>query len=133
MSHEITGRLSWLVGWFGQWRVRPEALHNSSADDSEEAGPGDAQWEDWFDDLSSAAHADDIELFTASLAAKHLKVAVEQLPSREREVLLLHVNSGLTYWEIAGRLGMAEQVVLSDLSRAYSQLRIGLSIEELRR
>jgi RNA polymerase sigma factor (sigma-70 family) len=133
MSHEITGRLSWLVGWFGQWRVRAEALRDSSSDESDEASHGDSQWDDWFDELSSPTDTDDIQLFTANLAAKHLKAAVEQLPSREREVLLLHVNSGLTYWEIAARLGMAEQVVLSDLSRAYSQLRVGLSVEELRR
>ena len=94
-------------------------------------------WVHW---LQSAAHnaasecasADDA-LISQTLAARHLRESVEQLPSNERQVLLLHVNNGLTYWEIAARLGMEEEVVLRDLAHAYSQLRLELSTDELRR
>jgi len=81
-----------------------------------------------------AGHAsDDDAVVIESLTVKHLKEAVEQLPSRERQVLLPHVNSGLTYWEIAGQLGVAEQSVLGDLSHAYSQLRVQLRMDDLHR
>lgn len=117
MSQQSAGRIGWLVHWFDQWRGLPRSERFSN----------DA----WVDAL--AVEPREVEdLIAESLATKYLKSAVEQLPSRERQVLLLHVNSGLTYWEIAGRLGLAEQVVLSDLSRAYSQLCVDLSVDELR-
>jgi DNA-directed RNA polymerase specialized sigma24 family protein len=84
------------------------------------------------DEVAGGGPDDDV-LVIESLALQHLKEAVEQLPSRERQVLLLHVNSGLTYWEIAGRLGVAEQAVLGDLSHAYSQLRVQLRLDDLQR
>lgn len=143
MSHENANRLGWLVGWLGQWRGRPNAgvpgasawaaEHSESDQSDQQDSAALSEWDHCFDDMSSAADTDDMNLFTAGLAARQVKAAVEQLPSREREILLLHVNSGLTYWEIAGRLGLAEHVVLSELSRAYSQLRVDLTIEELRR
>lgn len=80
------------------------------------------------DEVAGHASDDDDAVVIESLTVRHLKEAVEQLPSRERQVLLLHVNSGLTYWEIAGQLGVAEQAVLGDLSHAYSQLRAQLRI-----
>jgi RNA polymerase sigma factor (sigma-70 family) len=83
--------------------------------------------------LSVDSPSDNDSLLTESIAAKHIKEAVEKLPDQERHVLLLHVNNGLTYWEIAHRLRVDEEVVLRDLSRAYSQLRLELSMDELRR
>ena len=84
------------------------------------------------DEVAGRGSDDDV-LVVESLTLRHLKEAVEQLSSRERQVLLLHVNSGLTYWEIAGRLGVAEQAVLGDLSHAYSQLRVQLRMDDLYR
>jgi DNA-directed RNA polymerase specialized sigma24 family protein len=46
-------------------------------------------------------------------------------------VLLLHVNEGLTYKQITDRLGLSPRVVLRDLTRAYSQLRSQLNLEDL--
>jgi RNA polymerase sigma factor (sigma-70 family) len=121
MSYEIAGRMSWLVSWLDgvTQRAQPftrthwlkHVTHNVS---------------------SECASADD-ELISQTLAARQLRESVEQLPSHERQVLLLHVNNGLTYWEIAARLGMDEQVVLRDLAHAYSQLRLELSTETLPR
>lgn len=123
MSYEIAGRMSWLVSWLDHWQARPRA------------------WTHWIQNVSNnvannvsteRASADD-ELISQTLAARHLRESVEQLPSHERQVLLLHVNNGLTYWEIAARLNMDEAVVLRDLAHAYSQLRLELSANDLRR
>jgi RNA polymerase sigma factor (sigma-70 family) len=143
MSQEIASRLGWLVDWLGQWRGRSnssgmavpgaQAWQDQQNRVDQHDNQKDNEWDHWFDDLSSDAEIEDSSLFTASLAAKHVKAAVEQLPPRQREILLLHVNNELTYWEIAERLGLTEQAVLSDLSHAYSQLRVDLPIEELRR
>lgn len=63
--------------------------------------------------------------------SKHLQNAVNKLPKRQREVLLLHVNDGLTYKQIADRLGITYRIVLRDLTRAYGTLRIQLKAEDL--
>ena len=64
-------------------------------------------------------------------AREHVQAAVQRLPPRQREVLLLHVNEGLTYKQITDRLGLSPRVVLRDLTRAYSQLRSQLNLEDL--
>ena len=119
MSYELAGRRSWLISWLDYWQARPSAsthqIHNVSHD------------------VSAADASAEETLISQTLAARHLRASVEQLPSHERQVLLLHVNNGLTYWEIAARLGMDEEVVLRDLAHAYSQLRLELSANELRR
>ena len=116
MSEQFASRFGWFVNWLDQWRGGPHSEESSG----------------WRDAMAFDPSEDGDELLAESMAAKHLRAAVEQLSSHERHVLLLHVNGGMTYWEIAGQLGMAEQTVLSDLSHAYSQLRVGLSVEELR-
>jgi DNA-directed RNA polymerase specialized sigma24 family protein len=133
MSYEIAGRMSWLVGWLDHWRGHAYANHTTRGDTTRTQ----PRWAHWLENVahnvsSDCASADD-ELISQSLAARHLRESVEQLPSNERQVLLLHVNNGLTYWEIAARLGMDEEVVLHDLAHAYSQLRLELSADELRR
>ena len=45
--------------------------------------------------------------------------------------LLLHVNEGLTYKQIAERQGLTYRVILRDLTRAYSQLRMQLKQDDL--
>jgi len=125
MSYEIAGRMSWLVSWLDHWRGYVDQRAQPRA------------WTPWVEnashDVSSDCASTDDELISQTLAARHLRESVEQLPSNERQVLLLHVNNGLTYWEIAARLGMDEEVVLRDLTHAYSQLRLELSADELRR
>lgn len=136
MAYEIAGRMSWLVSWLGHAgahdtdrgdRARPRAwthwLRNASHNVSSSAVPvGGLE-----------CTSPDDELISQTLAARQLRKSVDQLPSNQRQVLLLHVNNGLTYWEIAARLGMDEEIVLRDLAHAYSQLRLELSAEELRR
>lgn len=62
----------------------------------------------------------------------NVQAAVDKLPPRQRQVLLLRVNEGLTYKQIAERLELSPRVVLRDLSRAYSQLRTRLDPEDLK-
>lgn len=119
MSYEIAGRMSWLVSWLDHWRGHAYTNDTTRA-------------RVWNVSSSECASADD-DLISQTLAARHIRESVEQLPSHQRQVLLLHVNNGLTYWEIAARLGMDEEVVLRDLAHAYSQLRLELSANELRR
>lgn len=49
---------------------------------------------------------------------------VDRLPSDQRDILLLHVNEGLTYRGIAAQTGLPEQLVFRQLTGAYAQLRI---------
>jgi len=55
--------------------------------------------------------------------AKQLQAAVDKLPVRQRQVLLMHVNEGLTYEQIAKRMGMTPGIVRRDLVRAYAGVR----------
>lgn len=62
----------------------------------------------------------------------NVQAAVDKLPPRQRQVLQLRVNEGLTYKQIAERLELSPRIVLRDLSRAYSQLRMQLDREDLK-
>ncbi|WP_129649507.1 RNA polymerase sigma factor [Peristeroidobacter agariperforans] len=55
--------------------------------------------------------------------AKQLQAAVDRLPLRQRQVLLMHVNEGLTYEQIAQRVRMSPGIVRRELVRAYAKVR----------
>ena len=130
MSYEITGRMGWLTSWLGHGYIENKARENILR--AVTARP--LAWaQHWLNHLSSERPSDEDQLISQTLAARQLKESVDQLPSNERQVLILHVNHGLTYWEIAARLGMDEEAVLRDLAHAYSQLRLELSVSELNR
>lgn len=85
----------------------------------------------WLDELQiDPADQPDNSVFQ-NRVSKHLQTAVDRLPKRQREVLLLHVNEGLTYKEIADRLDVTYRIVLRDLTRAYATLRMQLKAEDL--
>ena len=85
----------------------------------------------WLDELQvDPADQPDNTVFQ-NRVSKHLQTAVDRLPKRQREVLLLHVNDGLTYKEIADRLNVTYRIVLRDLTRAYATLRMQLKAEDL--
>jgi RNA polymerase sigma factor (sigma-70 family) len=85
----------------------------------------------WLDELQvDPADQPDNAVFQ-NRVSKHLQNAVNRLPKRQREVLLLHVNEGLTYKEIAERLDVTYRIVLRDLTRAYAALRMQLKAEDL--
>jgi RNA polymerase sigma factor (sigma-70 family) len=55
-----------------------------------------------------------------------LQTLAGDLPDRQGQVLLLRIRDGLTWDEIAGRVGMDRRTVLRDWSRILNQLRASL-------
>jgi len=128
-----------LISWFQRWR-RPIRYWLSSRSSVPAAEIDDLAQEVF---LRLLRYSDDIAIDNpqsylfriASNVAnewrEHVQAAVQRLPPRQREVLLLHVNEGLTYKQITDRLGLSPRIVLRDLTRAYSQLRTQLNLEDL--
>lgn len=85
----------------------------------------------WLDELRIDPSDQPDNVAFQSRVNKHLQNAVNQLPVRQRQVLMLHVNEGLTYKQIADRLGVTYRIVLRDLTRAYASLRLRLKAEDL--
>lgn len=54
---------------------------------------------------------------------KQVRAAVEKLPDRQRRMLLMHVNDGMTYQQIARVFRMTPRLVQRDLARAYAGVR----------
>ena len=85
----------------------------------------------WLDHLQiDPSGQSDNAAFQAHVS-NQLQDAVNQLPKRQRDVLLLHVNEGLTYKQIADRLVITYRLALRDLTRAYGALRMQLKAEDL--
>jgi RNA polymerase sigma factor (sigma-70 family) len=85
----------------------------------------------WLEELQIEAGEEPENAFARSRANEYVQAAVDRLPPRQREVLLLHVNEGLTYKQIAQLRGLTYRIVLRDLTRAYSTLRMQLRLEDL--
>ncbi|MGH8176108.1 MAG: RNA polymerase sigma factor [Steroidobacter sp.] len=100
-----------------EWQER--ARHRRPHDDS------------WLEDLQIESSNEPENTVARGLMQDHVRQAVEGLPPRQREVLVLHVSEGLTYSQIAERLRLTHRIVLRDLTRAYSQLRLQLNLDDL--
>lgn len=88
--------------------------------------------QEWLDDLLIEPDQEPENSVSQAGSDANVQAAVDKLPPRQRQVLLLRVNEGLTYKQIAERLELSPRVVLRDLSRAYSQLRTRLDPEDLK-
>jgi RNA polymerase sigma-70 factor (ECF subfamily) len=86
----------------------------------------------WLDDLLIESEQEPENSVCQARTDASVQAAVDKLPPRQRQVLMLRVNEGLTYKQIAERLELSPRVVLRDLSRAYSQLRMRLDREDLK-
>jgi RNA polymerase sigma-70 factor (ECF subfamily) len=53
---------------------------------------------------------------------KQVRAAVERLPERQKRMLLMHVNEGMSYQQIAKVYRMTPRLVQRDLARAYANL-----------
>jgi RNA polymerase sigma-70 factor (ECF subfamily) len=62
---------------------------------------------------------------------QHIQSILAQLPARRREVVMSHLEHGMTYKEIAQQRGLTNRVVRRDIARAYGVLRLHLKIEDL--
>ena len=85
----------------------------------------------WLEELQIESGDEPENAFAKTRANEYVQAAVDRLPPRQREVLLLHVNEGLTYKQIAQQRGLTYRIVLRDLTRAYSALRMQLRLEDL--
>jgi RNA polymerase sigma factor (sigma-70 family) len=93
--------------------------------------PRSANDRGWLDQLQiDPFEPTDSAAFQARVS-KQMQSAVNTLPKRQRDVLLLHVNEGLTYKQIADRLGITYRIVLRDLTGAYGALRMQLKADDL--
>ena len=88
--------------------------------------------QEWLDDLLIEPDKEPENSVCQARTDENVQAAVDKLPLRQKQVLLLRVNEGLTYKEIAARMQLSPRVVLRDLSRAYSQLRMRLDPDDLK-
>lgn len=88
--------------------------------------------QEWLDDLLIEPDQEPENSVCQARTDANVQSEVDKLPFRQRQVLLLRVNEGLTYKQIAERLELSPRVVLRDLSRAYSQLRMRLDPNDLK-
>ena len=65
----------------------------------------------------------DEEAQERSVYEARLWTAIDELPNRCREIFLLSKRDGLTYHEIAQRLGLSEKTVEHQVSKALKRLR----------
>ena len=85
----------------------------------------------WLEDLQTKGEDEPENALARASANRHIQAVLEKLPTRKREVLLLHVNEGLTYKQISKQQRLTYRIVVRDLTRAYSQLRMQLKLEDL--
>lgn len=77
----------------------------------------------WIDDLlEDDDHLPETEAERAS-EDRHVSEAVNELPTRMGVVVLMHINDGKTYKQIANELGLSYRIVLRDMTRGYAKLR----------
>ena len=81
----------------------------------------------WLDSLVADESLEDV--FDGNVVQLEIKRAVTTLSSREQQVLRLHFEDGLTYNEIAIKLGVSLRVVRRDFERSFRKLRGELKVE----
>lgn len=81
---------------------------------------------EWLDELLMD-DAEEPEAITLSeMRTEAVRKAVDALGERRRTIVLLHVNEGKTYKQIAEELGITYRIVLRELTRSYAALRVKL-------
>ncbi len=97
-------------------RSRRDKLHQASSWLADEAG-------------TRVGETDPQRAVETTELRERVRAAIEQLPDREREVLVLKEFEGLRYREIAGLLGIPDGTVMSRLYTARK--RLAVAMEEL--
>lgn len=80
----------------------------------------------WLDLLVSDDPLDDF--FDSKAVQREIHRALHTLTPRERQVVKLHFEDGLTHREIALRLGVTLRIVRRDFEKSYAKLRRELRI-----
>ncbi len=78
----------------------------------------------WFRHVDKTVSLDDLPVPTAPPSAEHiaLTTAIMQLPVKQKEVVLLHCDQGLTVRETARALGISAPAVMNRLNKARAEL-----------
>lgn len=97
----------------GEWALRSRHRH-----------PHDARW---LTDLYATSNPE--REVARQAANEQLRLAIDGLPPRQREVVRLHFGEGLARAQVAERLKTSERVVKRDLINAYSSLRTVLAAD----
>lgn len=79
----------------------------------------------WLDDLVDEDHQPESEAERES-ECRFVEAAINELPNRAGVILLMHINDGKTYKQIANELGITYRIVLRDLANTYATLRVRL-------
>ncbi len=85
----------------------------------------------WLSELQVETGEEPENVVGQTMVQERVQAVVQKLPARQREVLLLHVDDGLTCAQIARHMGLTHRAVQRDLVRAYSRLRLRLNLEDL--
>jgi RNA polymerase sigma factor (sigma-70 family) len=85
----------------------------------------------WLEDLQVEAGDEPENAVARTLVHKRVQREMQRLPPRQHEALALHINDGLTYKQIARRMGLTPRIVRRDLAQAYSYLRCKLDVEDV--
>lgn len=83
----------------------------------------------WLTELVDAL-SPDAELERAD-TEEQIRLALETLPVRAKEILRLHFGEGMNHQEIATVLGVTRKIVKRDVARAYAALRATLDFDLL--
>lgn len=83
----------------------------------------------WLDDIEENEAWQPDLLYAVDNAEKALYAAIDELPERDKDYILEHSTAELTYKEIAAKYGVTERVVLRQLTKVYSLLRMRLERE----
>jgi RNA polymerase sigma-70 factor (ECF subfamily) len=81
----------------------------------------------WLEDLADSLSPES-ELERESINER-LRIAIQTLPPRAREILRLHFAEEMTHPEIASTMGLTRKIVKRDTARAYAALRSTLGRE----
>ena len=86
---------------------------------------------EWLENLvtESGPEAD----LMSQMEEEQVKIALEALPPRARQVVQLHFAESLTHEQVAAKLGITRRVVKRELINAYAALRLSLRAEEAER
>lgn len=77
--------------------------------------------EEWLEDIEDEKPLTENALYSEQ-QCNAIREAVKCLPPRAAAMVIYHMH-GLTYGDIAKRMGITYRIVLRDLTRAYAQLR----------
>jgi RNA polymerase sigma-70 factor (ECF subfamily) len=82
----------------------------------------------WLDSLVAEDQVE--EALDSAAAQNEIRRAVDTLTPRERQIIKLYFEEGLTHAQIAGRIGVTLRVVRRDFEKSYSKLRGELKLQQ---